>query len=205
MTTRKVKKPMIKLTVGALYYAHNEMTEDNDFNPKGYKEVIESPVIKNVSVSEEGESTNVYSSGDIYDSPYQASGTNIDVEVIAFDPEDLSIIRGEKISENGLIFSGGSKTRPFIALGYPELKSNNKFRYVWYPKCKLIENSDEVATSEESFSEQTDTLTFQAMPFNSTGDISIRLDTETVKGEGITKEEFFKQVIVEEADFVKGA
>ena len=200
----KIKKPMIKVTVGSFFYALNTPNEENEYNPETYEEIVESPTIKNVSVSEEGEAANVYSSGLVYDSVNQTSSTTIEVEVIAVDPEDLALQRGEQIAENGLIFSGGTKTRPYVAIGYPEVKSKGKFRYVWYPKCKLIENSDEIATSEESFSEQTDTLQYQAMPFNDNGDISVRLDTETEAGKDVTLKQFFNKVITKEEDLVKG-
>ena len=205
MTTRPIKKPKIKLTVGSLFYAHNKLNESGEYDPKTYEEVIESPIIKTVSVSEEGESVDVYASGKAYDSVMQTSSTSIEVEVIAFDAEDLTKFRGEKIEENGLIFSGGSKKRPFVAIGYPEVKSDGKYRFVWYPKCKLVENSDEVATSEESFSEQTDSLTFQAMPFNDNGDISVRLETETKEGANVKLEDFFSKVIVDAKDLTEGA
>ena len=55
--------------------------------------------------------------------------------------------------------------RPFIALGFPNLKKGGGVKYTWYPKCQLIENTDDIATSEETFSEQNDTLTFRAYAF----------------------------------------
>lgn len=199
------KKPMLKISVGAFYYAINKLTEEGEFNRAGFEEIVKSPTIKNVSVSEESESTSVYASGKIYDTVSQTSSTDIDVELLAFAPEDLFAFRGEEISENGIVFSGGSKERPFVAIGYPEIKKNNKYRFVWYPKCKLVENSDEVATSEESFSEQTETLTFKAMPFNDLGHNRVVVDTETKEGSKITEEQFFSQVILEENDLVAGA
>ena len=43
---------------------------------------------------------------------------------------------------------------------------NGKSRYEWFPKCKLVENSDDIATSEEKASEQTDTIKIRAYPFD---------------------------------------
>ena len=48
------------------------------------------------------------------------------------------------------------------------------YRYDWYPKCKLSENSDDISTSEEKANEQTDTIKIKAYPFNEDGDIVAR-------------------------------
>ena len=42
----KTKKPLIKETVGAAYYAFNTPTEDGEFNPATYDEIVKSPIIK---------------------------------------------------------------------------------------------------------------------------------------------------------------
>lgn len=197
----KVKKPMMKVSVGSLFYSVGKTV----FDPEDYANIVESPIIKNVGASEEGETVKVHASGTVYDSITEVTGTTLEIEVIAFDPEDVAALRGESIEDNGLIFGGGAKERPYTAIGFPKIKTNNKIEYVWYPKCKLIENTDEIATKEETFSEQTDTLTFEAMPFNDNEDVSVKLDTETEAGADVTLEQFFNQVIVKKEDLTEGA
>ena len=197
----QTKKPMIKETVGSLYYAFNNPTEGVDFDPTKWLETVNSPIIKNISRTENGDSVTVRASGIDYQTVTQSSNEEIDVEVIAFHPDDLSKLRGENIDNSGLIFSGRTATRPYIALGFPVQKVGGGSRYVWYPKCQLVENSDEVATKEESFNEQNDTLKFRAYAFNENNDKKVYVDSESTKfPEGLTEEKFFNKPILTKED-----
>ena len=69
----------------------------------------------------------------------------------------------------------------------------------WYPKCKLTENSDKTATSEESHSSQTDTITIRAYPFNNEKDIDISVDTSAEKYAALTEEKFFAAPLLDVA------
>ena len=72
-----------------------------------------------------------------------------------------------------------------------------KARYEWYPKCKLAENSDNANTSEEKFSEQTDTVTIKAYPFNDAGNVKAMVDsTMTSFPVGLTEDKFFAKPIL---------
>ena len=79
-----------------------------------------------------------------------------------------------------------------------ELK-NGKYRFEWYPKCKLTENSDDIATSEEKSSEQTDTIKIRAYPFDAAGNIACRV-TESTAPVGLTEEKFFMKPILTDAE-----
>ncbi|HHU79964.1 MAG TPA: phage tail protein, partial [Acholeplasmataceae bacterium] len=156
------KKPMIKETVGAAYYAFNTPDENGEYSPSTYEATVKSPVIKSIGTTENAESSVVRASGTDYATSSQTSSVELAIEVVAFHPDDLAKLRGENVDESGLISSGRPAERPFIALGFPILKKGGGVKYTWYPKCQLIENTDDIATSEETFSEQNDTLTFRA-------------------------------------------
>lgn len=195
----QTKKPMIKETVGALYYNFNK-GKDGIFDPKSWEdETVKSPVIKKINRTETGDSTTVRASGEDYATSNQSANEEISVEVIAFGPDDLAKLRAEYL-ENELVFSGRSAIRPFIALGYPVIRQGNSKKYVWYPKCQLVENTDETSTSEESFSEQNDTLTFKAYAFNEAGDKKVYVDSEISFPEGLTENAFFNKPILTKAD-----
>lgn len=200
----QVKKPKIIETVGAFYYAFNTPTEDGDFNPETYGNVTKSPIIKKVSVEPESETTPIRASGEDYDQVSQTSSIGIEVEVIAFDPSDLSKAKGEKITTSGLVFGGSSTTRPFFACGWPVIKKDGQKTLKWYPKCKLTENTEETETSDTSFKEQTSSVSITSYSFNESGDKFVYLDTE-MSGfpEGMTEEKFFEQVIASESDLTK--
>lgn len=194
------KKPMIKESVGALYYAFNN-GQNNVYDGTRWEETVKSEIIKKITRTENGDSIPVKASGIDYMTVSQTSSEEIQVEVVAFSADDLAKLRAEIVDNGGLISSGRTAERPFIALGFPVLKTNNEKRYVWYPKCQLVENTDEIATKEESFSEQNDTLTFKAYAFNDSKDIKNYVDTEATNfPEGLTEEKFFTKPILTPED-----
>lgn len=186
------KKPARKQTVGALYYdfATDIDTMTYEVTP------VKSEVVKTVSTTENEESEPVYASGKIYDTPTQRSSDEVEVEVVAIDPDDLAKMRGETMDASGLVLSGGSKTKPFFAFGKVVIKTGGHAKYQWFPKCQLITKSDEASTSEGSPSEQNDTLTIQAIPFDASGNTNVYVDTEmTTFPDGLTEDLFFGQVV----------
>lgn len=195
------KKPMIKETVGAAYYAFNTPDGSGEYSPSTYEATVKSPVIKSIGTTENAESSVVRASGTDYSTSSQTSSVELAIEVVAFHPDDLAKLRGDNVDTDGLISSGRPSARPFIALGFPILKKGGGIKYTWYPKCQLIENTDDIATSEESFSEQNDTLTFRAYAFNDDKDIKNYVDSEATNfPTGLTEEQFFTTPIITKAD-----
>ena len=196
------KKPMIKETVGALYLAFNTPDNSGNFDPETYEETIKSDVVKTITTSDTGESTVVRASGQDYTTVNSLSRIENDVEIIAFDPTDLAKMRGDTIDASGLVFSGAPKLRPFFAFGKVVKKVGGGVEYVWYPKCQLIENSEEAKTSEENFSEQNDTLKIAAYAFDDAGNKAVRVNSEMANfPEGLTEAKFFTKPILTVAAF----
>lgn len=189
------KKPPIKETVGAQYICFATAKEEWDGTFDA--EVEKTETVKSVKVTENGESTSVYASGKVYDTDETVSGVDIEVENIAFVTETLAKMRGDVVDEGGLILSGGKGIRPYFAYGKVVIMRGGKARYEWYPKCKLAENSDNANTSEEKFSEQTDTVTIKAYPFNDAGNVKAMVDsTMTSFPAGLTEDKFFEKPIL---------
>lgn len=197
----KNKKPMIKETVGSLYTSFNMPTESGDFS-ENYEETIKSDVVKNIGTTENTENTTVRASGTDYETVNQTSSIDMAVEVVAFDPATLARMRGDDTSDNGgLILSGAPARRPFFAFGKVVKKVGGGVQYAWYPKCQLVENTDDIATSEESFSEQNDTITIRAYAFNDSHQKKTYVDSETENyPEGLTEEKFFTTPILTAED-----
>lgn len=197
----QTKRPMIKESVGSQYYSFNTPTETGDFDPATYEATIKTDTVKSIGTTENAESATVKASGKDYETVNQSSNVELAVEVVAFDPDDLARMRGDNVSTNGLISSGRNTKRPFFAYGKVVKKVGGGFRYDWYPKCQLVENTDDIATKEDSFSEQNDTVTIRCYAFNEAGDIRNSVDSESTKfPEGITEEKFFTKPIITEAD-----
>lgn len=193
------KKPAIKETVGAQYYCFNTMDENDDFTTVFDTVVTKTETVKNVSVTDNRDTTPVYASGKLYATDSTTSGADIEVEVIAFPADDLAKMRGDSMDVGGLILSGGKRTRPYFAYGKVVKFKDGTVRYDWYPKCKLVENTDETATSEESFSEQTETVTIKAYPFNDDGDIVAKVSSGVNFPAGLTEDKFFAAPILDQA------
>ena len=193
------KRPKIKETVGALYYNFNTMTENGEFDPNAYGTTIKSEVVKTITTTDNATTTTVRASGKDYETVNQSASVENEVEVIALDPEDLAKMRGDDVHENGLILGGAPKRRPFFAFGKVVKKVGGAVEYVWYPKCQLTENTDEATTSEDEFSEQTDTVTITAYAFDESGNTSVRVNSEMKSfPEGLTEEKFFEKPILDD-------
>lgn len=199
----KTKKPMVKETVGAQYYAFNTPDNEGKFNPdsESYEEVIKTDVVKNIATTENGDSTTIRASGKDYETVSNTSNVDLAVEVVAFPVDDLARMRGDEADESGLISSKTSKVLPYFAYGKVVKKLGGGFRYDWYPKCQLVENTDDIATTEESFSEQNDTVTIRCYAFDNEGHYKRSVDSEASNfPEGITEEKFFAQPILNATD-----
>lgn len=197
----KNKRPPRKETVGAQYICFATQGEDDEWSGQYETDVERTATVKSVSVTENSESTDVYASGEVYDTDQAAAADSIEVEVIAFPIDTLAKARAATVDEGGLIKDGAPKTRPFFAYGKVVLMKNGHFRYEWYPKCKLTENSDETATREESPSEQNDTFTISAYSFDADGNKKTYVDSTAANfPEGITEDKFFAKPILTEED-----
>lgn len=195
------KKPPIKETVGAQYICFDQ-SEDGEYSGEYSEEVECTEVVKSVTVTENAENTDVYASGIVYDTDSSVSSTDIEVEVIAFPAETLAKMRGDTVDEGGLILSGGKGIRPFFAYGKVVKLKKGKIRLEWYPKCRLAENTDETKTREESFSEQTDTITIKAYAFNDNEDIKAMVDSSSSAfPAGLTEEKFFRKTNTDKRGF----
>ena len=98
------KKPPIKETVGAQYICFNTMSEENEWTEQFEEDVEQTKVVKNVSVTENAEATDVYSSGEVYDTDNSQSSTDIAVEVIAFPADTLAKMGEDMNAGDSAIF-----------------------------------------------------------------------------------------------------
>ena len=69
----------------------------------------------------------------------------------------------------------------------------------------MIENSDDIATKEDSFSEQNDTVKIRHYPFDADGNIEFKVDSTVKVPEGMTEEKFFSKPMLKDSDLSAGA
>lgn len=193
----KNRKPPMKETVGAQYLCF--ATEGKDYDGIYEPDVEKTEVVKQVKVTDNSETADAYASGKVYDSDTTTKNVEIEVEVIAFPDDTLARMKGDTVTEGGLVLTGGNSERPFFAYGKVVKLRHGGYRYEWYPKCKLTENSDDIATSEEKSSEQTDTIKIKAYPYDEAGNIVAKVFSASAPA-GLTEEKFFAKPILTEED-----
>lgn len=195
------KRPPRKETVGAQYICFDKMTPDGEWTDQFEEDVERSPVVKSVSVTDNAESTDVYASGEVYDTDDAQAAATIETEVVAFPADTLAKMRAATVDGGGLIMDGAPKRRPFFAYGKVVKLKDGDVRYEWFPKCRLSENTDEVSTREESPSEQNDTITIAAYSFDEAGNKRVYVDSSASNfPEGLTEEAFFGKPILTKED-----
>lgn len=190
----KTRKPPMKQTVGAHYVCFGS-NEDEEFTGEYEESVEKTEVVKTVKMTENAETSDTYASGKVYDSDTPTKSIDIEVEVVAFPEDTVARMKGDTVDAGGLILSGGVSKRPFFAYGKVVKLRNGGYRFEWYPKCKLTEKSDDISTSEEKASDQTDTIKIKAYPFDEAGNIVARVESGSAP-EGLTEDKFFAKPIL---------
>lgn len=182
------KKPSTKYTVGAQYICFNE---DPEWDSSEFEtDVIKLPTVVDVTVADNSDSYQSYASGAVYESDTIVTYKEISVTQLAFDEATIAKMKGDAV-DSGIILSGGIKERPYFAYGVPIIKKDRTMDMRWYPKCKLVDNSDATATSTDSHSDQTDSLTIRAYGFDETQNQEVKVLTAETANAGITEEKFF--------------
>lgn len=182
------KRPSTKYTVGAQYICFNE---DPEWDSSEFEtDVIKLPTVVDVTVADNSDSYQSYASGEVYESDTIVTYKELSVTQLAFDEKTIAKMKGDTVDE-GIIMSGGVKTRPYFAYGVPIIKKDGTRDMRWYPKCKLVDNSDATATSTDSHSDQTDTLTIRAYGFDATQNQEVKVLTAETANAGITEAAFF--------------
>ena len=182
------KRPSTKYTVGAQYICFNE---DPEWDSSEFEtDVIKFPTLVDVTVADNSDSYQSYASGEVYESDTIVTYLELSVTQLAFDEKTIARMKGDTVDE-GIIMSGGVKTRPYFAYGLPIIKKDGTKDMRWYPKCKLVDNSDATATSTDSHSDQTDSLTIRAYGFDATQNQEVKVLTGETANAGITEAAFF--------------
>ena len=123
------KRPPRKETVGAQYICFATPGEDEEWTGRYEEDVERTAVVKNVEVTENSESSDVYASGEVYDTDMSVAADDIAVEVIAFPEDTIAKMRAATVDAGGLILDGANKTRPFFAYGKVVKLKNGNVRF----------------------------------------------------------------------------
>ena len=167
------------------------ITEKRPSTTSDYEsDVLKLPTVVDIDVADNSDSYESYASGAVYDSDTLVTYKEISVTQLAFDEATIAKMKGDTI-DTGIILSVGIKTRPYFAYGVPIIKKDKTMDMRWFPKCKLVDNSDATATSTDSHSDQTDSLTIRAYGFDGTQNQEVKVLTGETANAGITEAAFF--------------
>lgn len=198
------KTPPVKLTVGSQYICMNTMDTDGNWTEDFAADVTELPTVVSVEVTDNADAYESYASGAVYDADTPITTQEISEENIAFPTILLANMRGEDIDEAGVTMGGGFGSRPYFAYGMAINRKDGSWEYRWYPKCKLIENTDTNETSEASHKDQNESVTIKAYGFNDKGNTYVRAITSEAGMSKMTAAAFFAAPLLSIAA-VKGA
>ena len=150
--------------------------------------------MKTIHQTDEYTESPVYASGLIYDVEESVTGSKIETSQIAWPPELLAEMRGDRL-EGGLVFSGDGRSRPYVAIGYVVQLKNGQKDLVWNPKCELSADDVQHETKSGTYTERPMSLNFNAYPYNAEKDI--RVTAYHGMEHGYTEETFFAAPVLE--------
>ena len=182
--------PPVRHTVGSQYICMNTMSAENEWTTTFASDVTELPTVIDVEISDASDAYETYASGAIYDSDSPVTSQEISETNVAFPAVLLSTLRGEEV-DSGVILGGGYGVRPYFAYGHIILNKDGTKEFRWYPKCKLIENSDRAETSEANHKDQNSTVTIRAYGFDDDGHTFVKALTSEAAMEDLTAAQFF--------------
>lgn len=193
----KTEKPMRRVGVGAMYICFHAEEQGDDGVLKFEEDVIRLKTVAAIETTEEGSTDSVYGSNEIYDTDANPTPPTLAVEALAFPPDVLAKMRGNKISGGFVTHNTYDEARGF-AYGIVYPKKNGQTRFVWHPNCKLTAITDAAQTKDSGGpNTQNPEATIQTNVFNDAGDFQIDYDTEL-----LSKEEM-QSAVKEEAFFAK--
>lgn len=185
------KTPAVKLTVGSQYICMNTMDSSDNWTETFSSDVTELPTVVSVEVTDNADSYQTYASGAVYDADTPIVTQDISEENVAFPTILLASMRGETVDADGVTMGGGFGTRPYFAYGMAINRKDGSWEYRWYPKCKLVENTDATETSEDSHKDQNESVTIRSYGFNDAGNTYVRAITSEAGMAAMTAAAFF--------------
>ena len=169
-----------------LYYAL--VTQDDEL---GY--VTETPAklapVATAKATPSTASETQYMDDQAYDNVSAEGETKLEIEISNLPESIRARLSGEVFDEaSGRTFDNADPSgAPYFALGYRFKKSNGKYRYRWYNKCRLEKPTEENATQADKPTLKTSTLNITAIKtiyqFDLRGDGSLMDGNKRVGGD----------------------
>ena len=150
----------VKFGLSNVYYAVKTMSEDGEVS---YATPVRIPGAVNLSLDQEGEITPFYADNIVYYSASNNNGYSGDLEIADIPESFQKDVLGYTVDNNGALIENADATiKPFALLF--EVTGDEKPRRSVLYNCMVTRPSTEAATTEDTRTPQTDTLSITATP-----------------------------------------
>lgn len=148
----------VKIGLRNLVYALLDNDPTDGSTTATYLTPVKVPGVIQANVSTNSSSDTVFAD----DGPYETASTtgqiSIEINLADLPLETQAAWLGSTIS-GGILLSKSGDVPPWVAIGFKTLKSNGKYRYVWYNKGKFSVPDDNNESKGDSVSFKTPTIT----------------------------------------------
>lgn len=126
------------------------------------------------SLAPAGDSQEYYADGEVWDSEENNNGYDGTIDMTHLSKTFLKDVLGYTEDTNGAIFENKNDVKKTFAFGF--IVDGNKSRKTWYYNCKATRPNDEHGTNETSKTYATNSLTIQARPRTTDGQVKVRAE-----------------------------
>lgn len=126
------------------------------------------------NLSPAGDSAEYYADGEVWDSTENNNGYDGTIDMTHLSKTFLKDVLGYTEDANGVLFENKNDVKKTFAFGF--VIDGNKGRKTWYYSCKVARPTDEHGTNEASKTYATNTLTIQARPRTTDGQVKCRCE-----------------------------
>lgn len=106
----------------------------------------------------------LYADDQAYEVATALGDISVELNVADIPTDVLKDLLGHKINSDGVLIKSATDIAPYVALGFKSVKSNGKYRFVWYYKGKFQPEEQEYQTKEDSPKFQTPTISGTFVP-----------------------------------------
>lgn len=160
----------VKFGLRNVHYAKMTITE----NVMSYSDPVAIPGAVNLSLSPSGDTEDFFADDTAYFSDTANQGYEGDLEIALLPDSFLKDILGQTVDANGAIFENADDKSSAFALGF-EIQGDESGRRVWLYNCTATRPNQDAATTENSKTPTTDTLTIKALPRLSDREVKVVL------------------------------
>ncbi|OLS02882.1 major tail protein [Tissierella creatinophila] len=158
-----VKKKLVIKNIRKLYYAILKSETENTVT---YDPIKYLPGLREITVTPEENSGEIYAEGMVWDSDTQLGKVSVTLDATDLSIEQYAELLGKELDKNGGVIDNAYDESPYIALMYEKEMTQGVMEYATLFKGKLSIPEDKVKTREGNVEYQTKSMQGTFMPLN---------------------------------------